>query len=114
VRDPSSVRAIDVYRPVMAKMLLVILLTGCALSRLEEDVGPTRVDASPIESSFVHSYCRWLERCGASEDAKKCWMMPVPDECRRELASACIGEVEQMSCTDGLSVRCEGCFAAPM
>jgi hypothetical protein len=56
VRDPSSARAIDVYRPVMAKMLLVILLTGCALSRLEEDVGPTRVDASPIESSFVHSY----------------------------------------------------------
>lgn len=93
------------------RLFIAIVLSGCALQRLEEGIASRQSSPLPIESSFVHSYCRWLERCSASEESReKCWMMPVPDACRRELASACMGEVDQMSCNDGLSIRCEPCF----
>jgi hypothetical protein len=98
-------------------VLVLVALTGCALERLEDDALDRRASAvaatRPTSTTpVVAAYCQWLERCGASEMRRdECWMRVAPDACDADLASMCRGEIDAMTCRDGLSVRCDECFA---
>lgn len=97
--------------------LLLLSLSACALSRVEDDV--TRREQQKTEASrpkatyaVLTAYCQWLEKCNASEFRRdECWMRNPKDACEPELARMCQGEIDLMPCNDRLSVRCEPCFA---
>lgn len=105
--------------PIMKFVIVLFVLSGCALDRLEDDIQDRRASsaagARPKTSALVvSSYCQWLERCNASEARRgECWMRVTADACDPELARMCRGEIDQMPCNDRLSVRCESCFGGP-